>query len=81
MTYSIKLSARAKRSLRKSALFVTHDVREALMMATRIALLDEGQLVLEATPSEFRASRMNEARAFLACLEEEWENHDQRAGE
>ena len=55
-----------RRKLRKAALFVTHDVREALMMATRIALLQDGALELLATPEEFRAARGEEARAFLA---------------
>jgi osmoprotectant transport system ATP-binding protein len=59
-----------RRRLRKAALFVTHDVREALMMATRIALLAEGTLDVLAPPAEFLASRTPEARAFLASLEE-----------
>jgi osmoprotectant transport system ATP-binding protein len=59
-----------RRSVRKTALFVTHDVREALMLATRIALLHDGELELLATPEEFRAARPSEALAFLACLEE-----------
>jgi osmoprotectant transport system ATP-binding protein len=58
-----------RRTLRKAALFVTHDVREALMMGTRIALLKDGALELLATPDEFRAARSDEARAFLASLE------------
>ena len=53
----------------KTAVFVTHDVREALTMATRIALLKDGRLHLVATPQEFLASQDHEARAFLACLE------------
>ena len=58
-----------RRTLGKAALFVTHDVREALMMGTRIALLKDGALELLATPDEFRAARSHEARAFLASLE------------
>jgi osmoprotectant transport system ATP-binding protein len=58
-----------RRTLGKAALFVTHDVREALMMGTRIALLRDGALELLATPEEFIASRSDEARAFLATLE------------
>jgi osmoprotectant transport system ATP-binding protein len=58
-----------RRTLRKAALFVTHDVREALMMGTRIALLKDGALELLASPDEFRAARSDEARAFLASLE------------
>jgi osmoprotectant transport system ATP-binding protein len=57
------------KSFGKTAVFVTHDVREALTMATRIALLKEGRLQLVATPREFLASQLDEARAFLACLE------------
>jgi osmoprotectant transport system ATP-binding protein len=61
-----------RRTVRKTALFVTHDVREALMLATRIALLHEGTLELLATPAEFLAARTPEAQAFLAGLEENW---------
>ena len=56
--------------MRKAALFVTHDVREALMMATRIALLKDGRLDSLLPPGEFRHSRTPEAQAFLAGLEE-----------
>jgi osmoprotectant transport system ATP-binding protein len=59
-----------RRQLGTAALFVTHDVREALMMATRIALLRDGAVELVATPEEFRAANNAEARAFLASLEE-----------
>jgi osmoprotectant transport system ATP-binding protein len=58
-----------RRRLGKAALFVTHDVREALMMGTRIALLKDGKLELLATPEEFLAARSDEARAFLKSLE------------
>ncbi len=54
-----------RRSLNKAALFVTHDVREALMLATRIVLLKDGALELIATPDEFLASAGDEARAFV----------------
>ncbi len=57
-----------QRDLRKSAIFVTHDVREALLLATRIGLLDHGRLVLLTTPSEFLRAQGEEARAFLTCL-------------
>ena len=63
-------------AVNKTALFVTHDVREALMLATRIVLLKDGAIELVATPSEFAASRNAEARAFLAALQE---NHDESA--
>jgi osmoprotectant transport system ATP-binding protein len=58
-----------RREMRKAAVFVTHDVREALMMATRIALLKDGALELVAPPEEFRKSENAEARAFLEGVE------------
>jgi osmoprotectant transport system ATP-binding protein len=58
-----------RNTLRKTAIFVTHDVREALMLATRIGLLNGGRLEMLATPDEFMRSRDDEARAFLACLD------------
>jgi osmoprotectant transport system ATP-binding protein len=59
-----------RRSMRKAALFVTHDVREALMMASRIALLKDGALDVLLPPQEFRAARTSEAQAFLAALQD-----------
>jgi len=54
----------------KTSLFVTHDIREALALATRIALLHEGRLELVATPREFLAGKSAEARIFLEALED-----------
>ena len=54
--------------VRKAALFVTHDVREALLLATRIVLLKDGMIELMASPADFREARTSEARAFLASL-------------
>ena len=65
-----------RRRLGKAALFVTHDIREALMMATRIALLAEGVLDVLAPPAEFLEASTTEARAFLASLEETWRPHE-----
>src|SRR5438876_7723728 len=39
--------------LGKTVIFVTHDVREALMLGDRIALMAAGKIVLLATPREF----------------------------
>jgi osmoprotectant transport system ATP-binding protein len=58
-----------RRSLQKTAIFVTHDVREALMLATRIGLMEGGRLAMTATPDEFVHAQSEEARAFLACLD------------
>jgi osmoprotectant transport system ATP-binding protein len=55
---------------RKTALFVTHDIREALMLGSRIALLKDGQIDVVAPADEFTAARSPEALAFLATLGE-----------
>jgi len=55
--------------LGKTAVFVTHDVREALLLGSRVGLLREGRLELLAAPDAFRRSDLPEARAFLECLE------------
>lgn len=57
------------RTFRKTALFVTHDVREALAVGSRIALFRDGALELVLPPEEFLATRNEEARAFLASLQ------------
>ena len=44
--------ARIQRSLRKTVIFVTHDVDEAIRLADRIALMRGGQLQQYATPEE-----------------------------
>jgi osmoprotectant transport system ATP-binding protein len=53
----------------KTAMFVTHDVREALLLGTRIALLVNGTLDFIGTPQEFLHAQSAEAKAFLACLQ------------
>jgi osmoprotectant transport system ATP-binding protein len=65
-----------RRSMGTTAIFVTHDVREALMMASRIALLRDGKLEVGATPAEFLHAQSDEARAFLATLADDWGTHE-----
>jgi osmoprotectant transport system ATP-binding protein len=55
------------RRLRKAVVFVTHDVREGLLLATRIGLLAQGRLVFLGTEDEFRRSEHPECRAFLGA--------------
>ena len=59
---------RLRADLGKTSVFVTHDVTEAVKLATRIALLDKGSLAFIGSPSEFRSSQHPEARAFLDVL-------------
>lgn len=61
-----------RRATNQSALFVTHDIHEALMLGTRIALLKDGVIDTLLTPSEFVRAQSTEARAFLASLEDSW---------
>jgi osmoprotectant transport system ATP-binding protein len=42
--------------LQKTVLFVTHDLREAMLLGSRIALLEEGRLVSVSSREEFLAS-------------------------
>ena len=57
------------RALHETAIFVTHDIREALVLASRVALLQNGRLEVLAAPAEFVQSDNPEARAFLEVLE------------
>ena len=54
--------------LRKTVVFVTHDIREAFLLGSRIALLEEGRLVANGTPEELRRSEHPEAQVFLSSL-------------
>lgn len=54
--------------LGKTAILVTHDVREALILASRIGLMHKGKLLLLETPERFRASAHPQARAYLETL-------------
>lgn len=57
-----------QRDFKKASLFVTHDVREAIRLGSRIVLLAGGRVDVIATPDEFRRAQSREARAFLASL-------------
>jgi osmoprotectant transport system ATP-binding protein len=59
-----------RRDFHKTSIFVTHDVREALRLASRVALLANGRLETIAPPAEFRRTETGEARAFLEGLED-----------
>ena len=56
------------RRLGKTAILVTHDVREALLLGTRIGLMHRGRLLLLETPERFLASDNSQARAYLDTL-------------
>jgi osmoprotectant transport system ATP-binding protein len=56
------------RDFHKTSIFVTHDIREALRLGSRIALIVDGRLEALTSASEFPNVESREARAFLACL-------------
>jgi len=59
---------RLQQELGKTVVFVTHDIQEAFVLASRIGLMYGGELVVLDTPAEFRRSHHPEALAFLQCL-------------
>jgi len=62
-----EFSALARR-LAKTIVFVTHDLREALLLASRIVLLQNGRIVASAKPPEFLRIDHPEVKAFTASL-------------
>ena len=60
--------AELKERLGKTVIFVTHDVREALLLGSRIALMAAGRIELIETPVNFRQSSNRHARAYLETL-------------
>jgi osmoprotectant transport system ATP-binding protein len=62
-----EFSALARR-LGKTIVFVTHDLREALLLATRIVLLQAGRIIASAAPQEFLRIDHPEVQAFASSL-------------
>lgn len=58
----------AKR-LAKTIVFVTHDLREAMRLGSRIVLLAAGRIVADARPEEFLRVDHPEVKAFTASFE------------
>lgn len=57
------------RDLGKTAVFVTHDLHEAMLLGQRIALMDKGRIVLLETPEDFVRSDLPLARTYLETVE------------
>ena len=51
--------------LKKTVVFVTHDLREALLLGTRIALMETGRLIVTLTPDEFLHSMEPAVRLYI----------------
>jgi osmoprotectant transport system ATP-binding protein len=57
------------RRLNKTAVFVTHDVREALLVGSHIGLMHKGKLLLLETPENFLKSKNEQAVAYIETLD------------
>lgn len=57
------------RRLGKTIVFVTHDLREALFLASRIVLLQEGRIIASSPPEEFLRLEHPEVKAFAKSLD------------
>jgi osmoprotectant transport system ATP-binding protein len=57
-----------QQQLRKTIVFITHDVQEAFLMASQIGLMQAGQLIILGTPQALLNSQEPEAKAFLQGL-------------
>jgi osmoprotectant transport system ATP-binding protein len=57
--------------LNKTIVFVTHDIREAFKLASRIGLFKDGHLVELCEPARFLHSAGAEARAFLETMKDD----------
>jgi osmoprotectant transport system ATP-binding protein len=53
---------------KKTAVFVTHDVREALLVGSHIGLMHQGKLLLLETPENFLKSKNEKALAYIETL-------------
>ncbi|MCF4965857.1 ATP-binding cassette domain-containing protein [Nostoc sp. CMAA1605] len=65
---------RLQRELGKTVVFVTHDIQEAFVLASRIGLMYGGELVVLGTKDEFMQSQHPETLAFLQCLRSQQDN-------
>lgn len=59
---------RLVRELGKTAVFVTHDLHEAMILGSRIALMEKGRIVFLGTPEEFVSSDHPLAKAYLETI-------------
>ena len=60
-----QLISELRKNLGVTALVVSHDLHCALEIADRIVLLDQGQIVLDATPEQLKSANLPLAQKFL----------------
>lgn len=61
---------RLQERLQKTVVFVTHDVREALLLGSRIALMEAGKVVVALSPDQFRASSDPLVKRYLHAFDD-----------
>ncbi|WP_346207985.1 ABC transporter ATP-binding protein [Caldifermentibacillus hisashii] len=65
-----------KRNLKKTTVFVTHDMQEALKLADRICIMKDGEIVQVGTPQELVTNPANDfVREFVGEKFGNWPNH------
>jgi len=57
-----------QRRFHKTVIFVTHDLREALLVGSRVALIDAGKLRAVLSPQEFLTSTDPLASAYVRAF-------------
>ncbi len=60
--------ARLVRNLDKTAVFVTHDLHEAMLLAARIALMEKGRIAFLGTSEQFFTTDVPLARTYLETI-------------
>lgn len=61
-----------------ASIVVTHEMESAFAVATQMAFLSDGKILLQGTPSEFRESRQPEVSEFLAAFSQTEISHEER---
>ncbi len=56
------------RDLDKTVVFVTHDLHEAMLLGTRIILMDSGRILFDGSPAAFRRSEIPLAQEYLETV-------------
>lgn len=60
--------AALQKRMQKTVVFVTHDLHEALVLGTRIALMEDGKLVTVLSPEEFLHSSDGLVKQYVAAF-------------
>ncbi len=60
-----ELIEKLKRELKLTSLVISHDIPSALLLADRIAFIDQGQIAFWGDPAEFRVAKHPAIRNFL----------------